>query len=119
MPRSSALCTTRRVASRSIRPPKLLQPSPTADTRSPDLPRLRCSTKQFPLALSPGHYRASPERESSEGLAKAETSSSHRGGYPRVPPEFVYVPAHYSSFSNFACDGETHSWVSPVLDTRT
>ena len=33
----------RRGASRSMRPPKLLQPSPTSDTRRPDLPRLRCS----------------------------------------------------------------------------
>src|ERR1700728_4552452 len=43
MPRSSALCTTRLVASKSMRPAKLLQPSPTSDTASPDLPRLRSS----------------------------------------------------------------------------
>src|SRR5215203_6247688 len=41
MPRSSALWTTLRVASRSMRPPKLLQPRPTSDTRRPDDPRLR------------------------------------------------------------------------------
>src|SRR6516162_346436 len=43
MPRSSALCTTARVPSTSSRAPKLLQPSPTTETRSPDFPRLRCS----------------------------------------------------------------------------
>src|SRR5688572_28304701 len=32
---------TRRELSRSIRWPKLLQPSPTSETRRPDLPRLR------------------------------------------------------------------------------
>src|ERR1700722_4152369 len=46
MPQSSALCTTLRVASRSIRPPKLLQPRPTSETLRPDLPRLRsCMVK--------------------------------------------------------------------------
>src|SRR5438270_9969519 len=44
MPISSALWTTFFVASKSIRPPKLLQPRPTTDTRRPDRPRLRCST---------------------------------------------------------------------------
>src|SRR5215472_3109597 len=45
MPRSSALCTTLRVASRSIRPPKLLHPRPTTETCRPDFPRLRCSIR--------------------------------------------------------------------------
>src|SRR5208282_6132370 len=45
MPRSSALWTTLRVAARSMRPPKLLQPRPTTDTRRPDFPRLRCSIR--------------------------------------------------------------------------
>src|SRR5262249_34699664 len=45
MPRSSALWTTFCVAAKSMRPPKLLQPSPTADTRRPELPRFRCSTR--------------------------------------------------------------------------
>src|SRR5258708_22747556 len=44
MPRSSALCTTLREASRSMRPPKLVQPSPTSETSRPDFPRLRCFT---------------------------------------------------------------------------
>src|SRR5918997_6153534 len=44
MPRSSALYTTRRVASRSMRPPKLLQPRPTTDARRSDRPMLRCCT---------------------------------------------------------------------------
>src|SRR6516162_1187092 len=45
MPRSNALWTTLRVAARSIRPPKLLQPRPTTDTRRPDLPRFLCSIR--------------------------------------------------------------------------
>ena len=48
MPRSSALCTTARVAAMSIRPPKLLQPSPTAETIRPERPRLRCSNADIP-----------------------------------------------------------------------
>src|SRR5260370_1149788 len=50
MPRSSALCTTFFVASKSMRPPKLLQPRPTTDTRRPDRPTLRCSN-QCPFYL--------------------------------------------------------------------
>src|SRR5690348_13023909 len=47
MPRSSALWITRRVASSSMRPPKLLQPRPIAETRRPDVPRLRISKWGF------------------------------------------------------------------------
>src|SRR5438270_3791522 len=41
MPSSIALCTTRLVAAKSIRPPKLLPPRPTTDTSSVELPSLR------------------------------------------------------------------------------
>src|SRR5215471_9191638 len=41
MPRSSAVSTTRRDAARSMRPPKLLPPSPTTDTSRAELPSLR------------------------------------------------------------------------------
>src|SRR5437879_13467349 len=43
MPRSIARWITLREVSRSVRWPKLLQPSPTADTRRPEPPRLRIS----------------------------------------------------------------------------
>src|SRR5450631_2537660 len=43
MPRSIALWITLREASKSMRWPKLLQPRPTAETRRPELPRLRIS----------------------------------------------------------------------------
>src|SRR6478752_10675115 len=43
MARSSARWITLREASKSVRWPKLLQPSPTADTRRPEAPRLRIS----------------------------------------------------------------------------
>src|SRR5437667_4651462 len=56
MPRSNALCTTARVAAKSARPPKLLQPSPTAETIRPERPRLRCSTGASPDQVQP-HYR--------------------------------------------------------------
>src|SRR5262249_19299045 len=45
MPMSSALWTTLRVASRSMRPPKLLQPRPTTETRRPDFPKFLCSIR--------------------------------------------------------------------------
>ena len=41
MPWSIAASITRREASSPMRPPKLLQPSPTAETRRPERPRLR------------------------------------------------------------------------------
>src|SRR6516165_5353539 len=40
-PRAIALCTTRAEASNSIRPPKLLPPSPTTETSRVELPSLR------------------------------------------------------------------------------
>src|SRR6185436_18253340 len=43
-PTSSAASTTARVASKSIRPPKLLQPRPTRETRRPLSPRSTSST---------------------------------------------------------------------------
>src|SRR4051812_5417593 len=43
MPRSSARWITLREVSKSVRWPKLLQPSPTADTHRPEAPRLRIS----------------------------------------------------------------------------
>src|SRR5215218_10851980 len=51
MPASSALCTTRRVAARSRRPPKLLPPRPIAETVRLERPSLRGSIAQ-PLRLS-------------------------------------------------------------------
>src|ERR1700682_556274 len=44
MPSSRLRCTIARVCSASLRIPKLLQPSPTAETLRPELPRLRYST---------------------------------------------------------------------------
>src|ERR1700744_5281945 len=49
MPRSIALWITLREASRSMRWPKLLQPSPTAETRRPEPPRLRISMENDPV----------------------------------------------------------------------
>src|SRR5579864_3869846 len=46
MPRSSARWMTFRDVSRSVRWPKLLQPSPTAETRRPEPPRLRICMEQ-------------------------------------------------------------------------
>src|SRR5215472_2549727 len=43
MPASSAACTSRRVAVRSSRVPRLLQPSPTAETCRSVAPNFRCS----------------------------------------------------------------------------
>src|SRR5882762_8492009 len=41
MPSAIALCTTRSEAAKSMRPPKLLPPSPTTDTSSAEAPSLR------------------------------------------------------------------------------
>src|SRR5215469_6676881 len=56
MPRSSALCTTARVPSTSSRAPKLLQPSPTTETRRPERPRLRCSIADPPFFARAGLF---------------------------------------------------------------
>src|SRR5262245_4789924 len=48
MPLSIALSMTLRVDSSSIRPPKLLQPRPTRETRRPERPRLRVSMGRSP-----------------------------------------------------------------------
>src|SRR5262245_42086757 len=51
MPQSSALCPTAPVSATSHRAPKLLQPSPTADTASLDGPTLRhCIAQASPTA---------------------------------------------------------------------
>src|SRR5215831_5278018 len=55
MPASSAASTTARVPSRSTRPPKLLQPRPTRDTRTPPSPSTTSST---PQKLAAGGHRA-------------------------------------------------------------
>src|SRR5579863_7006442 len=52
-PRSSALSTTRRDAARSIRPPKLLAPSPTSETSGPATPNLRFCMRYPGEARSP------------------------------------------------------------------
>src|SRR6267142_2702944 len=53
-PASSAACTTLSAASRSRRVPKLLQPRPTAETRSPVCAKSRCSISG---ARKPKHAR--------------------------------------------------------------
>src|SRR6185312_15451812 len=72
MPRSSALWTTRRVASRSMRPPKLLQPSPTSVTDRPDFPRLRSST-----LLSPNRTTGRLNRKALEQLLRNQPDDQH------------------------------------------
>src|SRR3954447_15072671 len=54
MPSSSAASTTARVRSRSTRPPKLLQPSPTTETVSPEAPSWRYSIGKRPSIDGPG-----------------------------------------------------------------
>src|SRR6185437_1517873 len=52
-PRSSALSTTSREAARSMRPPKLLVPSPTSETSGPASPNLRLCMRRSGEARSP------------------------------------------------------------------
>src|SRR6516162_3773282 len=83
MPRSSALWTTFFVASKSVRPPKLLQPRPTTDTRRPDLPRFLCSIR------SPAR---SVDKSSKNFLKRGQLTAidrvgdEHRGIEPRGVP---------------------------------
>src|SRR5580692_2816022 len=72
MPRSSALWTTFFVASKSMRPPKLLQPRPTTDTSRPDRPRLRCSN------YSPFYLRDLPRQPDGRDLAGDDQVASGR-----------------------------------------
>src|ERR1700722_9804648 len=71
MPSSSALCTTARVCSASHRMPKLLHPRPTAETLSPELPRLRNSIFD-PLGVVSGcrFWRKEDERSHLDTLAR-------------------------------------------------
>src|SRR6187402_3473218 len=97
MPRSSALWTTLRVASRSIRPPKLLQPRPTSDTRRPDDPRLR-SCIRSPLSIPALEAREVPRRHAlgpqgvlrRGGVLVADRQAAHHdlfGGKPELAPD--------------------------------
>src|SRR3954447_2428252 len=75
MPRSIALWTTLRVASRSMRPPKLLQPRPTTETRRPDFPRLRsCIARRSspaPIVCAPALLKQRREALSTPARAMA------------------------------------------------
>src|SRR3954467_834128 len=65
MPRSSALWITAREPSRSTGRPKLLQPSPIAETRRPDLPTFRsCMGLLLPAA---GKQRVEPRYDFGRG----------------------------------------------------
>src|ERR1700753_1016644 len=55
-PRSIALWITLREVSRSVRWPKLLQPRPTAETRRPELPRVRISMDHPGERLKPLYF---------------------------------------------------------------
>src|ERR1041385_5614258 len=75
MPRSIALWMTARVASRLIRPPKLLQPRPMVETRRPDWPRFRIS-----IGFAPAFHSGEP-CQSRVGLS---TSARQGVGKPGV-----------------------------------
>ena len=51
MPASRAACTTSRLCSRSSFMPRLLVPSPTTETTSPELPSLRKVISAMPFSL--------------------------------------------------------------------
>src|SRR3954471_6719921 len=76
MPRSSALWITAREPSRSTGRPKLLQPSPTAETRRPDLPTFRsCMGLLLPAA---GKQRVQPRDDFGRGCHHAFGQLSDR-----------------------------------------
>src|SRR3954452_3284492 len=90
MPRSSALWTTARVAAMSIRPPKLLHPSPTAETIRPDRPRLRCSNED-----TPGVYAGFRARLYTRGSGALDPLRRIRAALPKSAADRgprVYLP---------------------------
>src|SRR5215213_2410623 len=96
MPRSSALWTTLRVASRSIRPPKLLQPKPTRETRRPELPRLRSCIRSPSIPAAKARevarrHALGPERVLRRGgVLVADRQAAHHdlfGGKPELAPD--------------------------------
>src|SRR5882757_11187263 len=92
MPRSSALWTTLREAARSIRPPKLLQPSPTSETRRPDVPRLRCFMPTCRIVLE-HHDRADRLAARHQVEALVDALQWQRVGDQRVDLDLaVHVP---------------------------
>src|ERR687886_1946661 len=70
---SSAASTTARVPSRSTRPPKLLQPSPTTETSGPSAPSRRVRTG--------GHARASGMRYRRLGSSDLDVSEISLGSW--------------------------------------
>src|SRR5687768_6811611 len=98
IPRSIARSTTARDASRSMRPPKLLQPRPTTETRSPDLPRLRSSIPDPLPSLRLVRFRQ-PEKVSasppSAPLLALHEAPQHGvdAGLPAPPPGLE--PVHH------------------------
>src|SRR6185312_12671963 len=105
MPRSIALWMTLREVSRSVRWPKLLQPRPTAETRRPELPRLRicmglscsdvlkdCGVRRCPsqVAIRPGR-----SRQRGEGPAQRR---------PRKPSKQLAVDDEAGSLGNMVIE---------------
>src|SRR5215208_2101648 len=108
MPRSNARSVTRREASRSIRPPKLLQPSPITETRRPDGPRLRsCMESPFVEGAAAGSTsaRTQPDQESQASggriIGEIESRMCRRTvrvptldeSYPDASAEYVPTPS--------------------------
>src|SRR5262245_37411235 len=70
MPRSSARWITLREVSRSVRWPKLLQPTPTAETRRPEPPRLRMSMEDPVRRVCEQHSILTPAHFTSKASAE-------------------------------------------------
>ena len=77
MPASSAASTTARVASRSMRMPKLLQPSPATETTRPEPPRRRYAMSAMRRIVG-GRVDAAPPRRRLAPLGQCRTHSARR-----------------------------------------
>src|SRR5690348_9894088 len=76
---------------RTISPPVLPQPKPTADTRSPVRPSVRCSTppslashSRSPATLAPGRAVVLPWRTTSRGERRMKLLTYDTGTGPRA-----------------------------------
>src|SRR5262249_50877594 len=122
MPASRAASTTARVPSRSTRPPKLLQPSPTTETSGPSFPKRRVRTTRDARA-SLMRYR----QLGSSGLQVSEISLgswlTYGGGVEREQAEACVAKAfevgiNFIDTANVYARGAAESFLGEVLAGR-
>src|SRR5262245_25508508 len=122
MPASSAASTTARVPTRSTRPPKLLQPRPTAETSGPSFPKRRVrTTRDARASLMRYRQLGSSDLQVSEiGLGSWLT---YGGGIEREQAEACVAKAfevgiNFIDTANVYARGAAESFLGEVLVGR-